>query len=113
MRTLYHAHGKAQYDCNHRELTGLAPRCPGLAARAVDDLIAQQVLRALEPAAIELSIQAQSDVEKERQRLEKHWQQRRQRARYDNPSHNQRLQVTTSTRREWRIQGENIESDHA
>ena len=30
-----------------------------------------------------------------------------------NPSHNQRLQVTTSTRREWRIQGENIESDHA
>ncbi len=93
MRTLYHAHGKAQYGCNHRELTGLAPRCPGLAARAVDDLIAQQVLRALEPAAIELSIQAQSDVEQERKRLDKHWQQRRQRARYDTELAERRYQA--------------------
>jgi DNA invertase Pin-like site-specific DNA recombinase len=83
MCTLYHAHGKAQYHCNHRVLTGRQPRCPGLAARAVDGLIAQQVLRALEPAAVELSMQVHSDVEQERKRLEKHWQQRRQRARYD------------------------------
>jgi DNA invertase Pin-like site-specific DNA recombinase len=83
MRTLYHAHGKAQYHCNQRELAGLEPPCPGLAARAVDGLIAQQVLRALEPAAVELSIQAHADVEQERQRLDNHWQQRRQRARYD------------------------------
>lgn len=93
MRTLYHAHGKAQYDCNQRELTGLEPRCPGLAARAVDDLIAQQVLRAIEPAAIELSIQAQSDVEQERQRLDKHWQQRRQRSRYDTELAERRYQA--------------------
>jgi hypothetical protein len=83
MRTLYHAHGKAQYICNRRELTGLTPHCPRLAARAVDGLVAQQVLRALEPAAVELSVQAHADVEQERKRLEKHWQQRRQRARYD------------------------------
>ncbi len=83
MRTLYHAHGKAQYACNHRLLTGEGPRCPGLAARAVDGLIAQQVLRALEPAAVELSMQVHADVEQERKRLEKHWQQRWQRARYD------------------------------
>lgn len=83
MRTIYHAHSKAQYDCNRKELTGLKPHCPGLAARAVDGLVAQQVLRALEPAAVELSIQAHADVEQERKRLEKHWQQRRQRARYD------------------------------
>jgi len=31
----------------------------------------------------ELSMRAQSDIEQERKRLEKHWQQRRQRARYD------------------------------
>jgi DNA invertase Pin-like site-specific DNA recombinase len=83
MHTLYHAHGKAQYHCNHRVLTGREPRCPGLATRAVDGLIAQQVQRALEPAAVELSIQVHADVEQERQRLDKHWQQRRQRARYD------------------------------
>jgi hypothetical protein len=83
MQPLYHAHGKAQYACSHRYLEAVQPRCPGLAARAVDDLIAQQVLRALQPAAVELSIRAQADVEQERRRLEKHWQQRRQRARYD------------------------------
>jgi hypothetical protein len=49
----------------------------------VDDLVAQQVLRALEPAAVELSVRAHADIEQERRRLEKHWQQRRQRARYD------------------------------
>lgn len=83
MRILYHAHGKAQYACNHQLLTGKGQFCPGFAARAVDGLIAQQVLRALEPAAVELSIRAQSDVEQERKRLDRHWQQRRQRARYD------------------------------
>ena len=93
MRTLYPAHGKAQYNCHHRELTGLEPRCPGLAARAVDGLVAQQVLRALEPAAVELSIRAQSDVEQERKRLEKHWQQRRQRARYDTELAERRYQA--------------------
>lgn len=93
MRTLYHAHGKAQYVCNLRELTGQGPRCPGLAARAVDDLVAQQVLRALEPAAVELSLRAQADVEQERMRLEKHWQQRRQRARYDTELAERRYQA--------------------
>ena len=83
MQPLYHAHGKAQYACSRRYLGATESRCPGLAARVVDDLVAQQVLRALEPAAVELSIRAQADVEQERRRLEKHWQQRCQRARYD------------------------------
>ena len=32
--------------------------CCGLEAGAVDDLVAQQVLRALEPATLELSLKA-------------------------------------------------------
>jgi DNA invertase Pin-like site-specific DNA recombinase len=83
MHTLYHAHGKAQYACDRRYLGATESRCPGLAARAVDDLVTRQVLRALEPAAVELSVRAHADVEQERRRLDKHWQQRRQRARYD------------------------------
>ena len=54
-----------------------------MAATAIDDLISQQVLRALEPAAIALSLKARVNIEQERQRLDKHWQQRRQRARYE------------------------------
>jgi hypothetical protein len=40
-------------------------------------------LRSLEPAALELSMKALDDVEKERARLDKNWQQNLKRARYD------------------------------
>lgn len=83
MQPSYHAHDKAQYACNRQYVEGTEPRCYGLAARPIDALVAQQVLAALEPAALELSLKARADVERERQRLEKHWQQRRQRARYE------------------------------
>jgi hypothetical protein len=54
-----------------------------LAARVVDDLVAGEVLRALAPAALELSLKAVEDLQKERQRLERHWRQRLERARYE------------------------------
>src|SRR5438132_9418687 len=57
--------------------------CCGLGAAALDDLVGQQVLRALEPAALELSLQAMQQVQQERQRLHSHWQQRLERARYE------------------------------
>jgi hypothetical protein len=37
----------------------------------------------LEPAALELSLAAEADMTKERQRLERHWQQRLERSRYE------------------------------
>jgi hypothetical protein len=45
--------------------------------------VAEQVLRALEPAALELSCRALEDVRRERARLDKHWKQRLERARYE------------------------------
>ena len=74
---------RRDYACNRYYLEATERRCYGLAARVVDALVAQQALRALEPAALELSLKAGADVERERQRLQKHWQQRLQRARYD------------------------------
>jgi len=75
--------GGAHYACNRYYLEATERRCYGLAARVLDALVAQQALRALEPAALELSLKASADVQRERQRLQKHWQQRLQRARYD------------------------------
>jgi hypothetical protein len=49
----------------------------------LDTCVAQQVLRALEPAALELSRQARHDVERERARLDQHWQHQVQGARYE------------------------------
>jgi len=57
--------------------------CFGLKAPPVDELVAQQVLRALEPAAVELSLQAATDIQRERERLHRHWRQRLERAHYE------------------------------
>ena len=43
----------------------------------------KQVLLALEPAALEISLKAIEDVQRERQRLNRHWEQRLERASYD------------------------------
>ncbi len=83
MQASYHANGMAQYACNRQYVERTDPRCYGLAARAIDDLAAEQVLRVLEPAGIASGLQARADVERERERLEEHWQQRRQRAHYE------------------------------
>jgi hypothetical protein len=45
--------------------------------------VARQVLRALEPAALELSLKAVEGIEQERGRLHRHWEQQLERARYE------------------------------
>ena len=59
------------------------PMCQGLAGRVLDDLVAAQVLAALEPAALELSLAAADEIQQERARLHRNWQQRVERARYE------------------------------
>jgi DNA invertase Pin-like site-specific DNA recombinase len=69
------------YDWVRHLLRGVARGCYGLPAPAVDDLVAAQVLKALTPAALELSAQAFADQQQERARLEQHGRQRLARAR--------------------------------
>ena len=49
----------------------------------MDELVAAEVLRALAPAALELSLQAAEDIGSERARLDRHWRQQLERARYE------------------------------
>jgi DNA invertase Pin-like site-specific DNA recombinase len=81
MHAGYRSKAKPYYECMRRKLEGST--CCGLGAAALDDLVGQQVLRALEPAALELSLQAQQQIHHERERLHRHWQQRRERARQE------------------------------
>ena len=83
MQVAYGSKAKAHYRCQHDRAAGRARTCRGLMASALDELVAAQVLRALEPAALELSLKAQGDLRRERERLDRHWQQKLQRARYD------------------------------
>jgi hypothetical protein len=83
MQVSYRTRLKPWYRCHHRRMCTSAPDCTGLVAEAIDRVVAQQVLRALEPAALELSLRVKDDLQRERQRLERHWKQRLERARYD------------------------------
>ena len=56
------------------------PLCQSLSGPVLDDLVAGQVLAAVEPAALEASLAAVAEVERERAELARHWQLRRERA---------------------------------
>lgn len=57
--------------------------CQQLAGPCLDRFVSQQVLAALAPAALELSLEAAQHLERERDDLERLWQQRRERAGYE------------------------------
>ena len=89
LRDLWPAHVRQLSEQVDRPITGACGgrtkdrRVADSKAAAVDDLVAQQVLRALEPAALELSLKAIEDVQQERERLHRHWKQRLERATYE------------------------------
>lgn len=71
------------YECVERYNHYGEPRCQHLAGPCLDTFVGQQVLAALEPAALELSLTATEQVEQERAELDRLWQQRRERATYE------------------------------
>jgi Recombinase zinc beta ribbon domain/Recombinase len=81
MSTSYRGKSTAYYLCTRDRLEG--SDCHGLASAAIDDLVTTQVLGALEPAALDLSLKAIEDVKRERQRLNRHWEQQLERASYE------------------------------
>jgi len=81
--TSYHYTDIAHYCCTRYALEEFEPNCPSVKAAAVDDVVAAAVLRALAPAGLEASMQAIADIQKERARLDQHWQQQSERARYE------------------------------
>jgi DNA invertase Pin-like site-specific DNA recombinase len=83
LQVRYGRKDRASYCCVRHLQQGTEQTCHGLRAADVDELVAQQVLRALEPAALELSVKALQERAQERARLDRHWQQRRERARYE------------------------------
>ncbi len=84
MTVRYHLRGQTtvpEYVCA-RQLTdyGAGQRCQALAGACVDALVTQQVLAALAPAAVEVSLRAAEQVAAERAELEQLWAQRLERA---------------------------------
>jgi hypothetical protein len=83
MQVHYRVKDKPYYHCPYHQVNATEQTCHGISAEVVDHVVAEQVLRALEPAALELSLKARADLCRERERLDKHWKQKLQRGRYD------------------------------
>jgi Recombinase/Recombinase zinc beta ribbon domain len=68
------------YECVERYNHYGEPRCQHLAGPCLDRFVSEQVLAALEPAAVELSLTATERLEQERAEIDQLWQHRRERA---------------------------------
>ena len=83
-RMAVHYAGRAQilrYTCRTGVADARGTCRHSLAGRVLDQLIADQVLAALQPGALELSLAAADDVMRERSALDENWRQRLERAR--------------------------------
>jgi hypothetical protein len=69
-----------RYACTRGVADYAGSACQSLSGRRLDALVSRQVLTALGPAALEVHLAAAAEVEQERQRLHRHWQQQRERA---------------------------------
>jgi DNA invertase Pin-like site-specific DNA recombinase len=83
MTTRYKADKKPGYHCGEYWRLALDEPCGCIAATTLDDLVAREVLCALEPAALDLSLRAIEGAERERKRLHDQWHQTLERARQD------------------------------
>ncbi len=71
------------YSCTRGTADYGEPLCQSLSGPLLDELVARQILAAVEPAALEASLAAVAEVERERAELTRHWQLRLERTRYD------------------------------
>ncbi len=83
MRTHYRHARRPFYNCNRHLEQAREQVCHGTAGTPLDELVVRQVMAALEPAAIELSLRVIEDGRREREQLDAHWRKRVERARYD------------------------------
>jgi DNA invertase Pin-like site-specific DNA recombinase len=81
MSVAYNDHrNEGRYVCHFAEP---GSHCQSIQTREVDRLVEQQVLAALQPCALELSLKAANEIEAHRSHLDVQWQQRLERATYE------------------------------
>lgn len=71
-----------RYCCQRRHHTYGQPCCQQMAGRFLDDHVVAQVLGALAPAALEVSVRAAEQIEAHRRQVERIWRQRLERAEF-------------------------------
>jgi hypothetical protein len=82
------------YRCSRQRRDHGAGDCQHLTGACLEQWVSEQVLAALAPAAVELSLEAAQHVERERTELDRVWQQRLERARYEVEQASRRYHLT-------------------
>jgi DNA invertase Pin-like site-specific DNA recombinase len=72
-----------QYQCRRAQMDYATPMCQAFPVGHLDRRIGELFLQAVQPAAIETTLAALAALERERQALDRHWQLRLERARYE------------------------------
>jgi DNA invertase Pin-like site-specific DNA recombinase len=80
LATRYKAHQQPSYYYHRSDRL---EQCGRITAAVLDDLVVKELLCALEPASLELSLRAIENVEQERQRLHDHWRQKLERVQHE------------------------------
>jgi DNA invertase Pin-like site-specific DNA recombinase len=84
MTVNYHGSDKRySYVCTRQNTVYGGSSCQCLSGAPLDGFAAEKVLQALEPAALELSLEAAKSIESERAQLDGLWQKRMERATYE------------------------------
>jgi DNA invertase Pin-like site-specific DNA recombinase len=71
---------RLRYTCCRATIDYGESICLGLAGAPLDALVAHEALQVLQPLALEVSLATEAQLRSERQQLEQHWQQRRERS---------------------------------
>jgi DNA invertase Pin-like site-specific DNA recombinase len=84
MSVRYMAEGRRPiYVCGHLHRDFAAKTCQELRGDGIDQAVAQMFLRAIQPAQLQLSLATLQQIEERAQAVDRHWQLRLERARYD------------------------------
>lgn len=110
MATHYTNNGNTlRYRCGRISSEYGGDVCQSLIGEGLDELISKQALEALKPAALEVSLQVATNLEQERNNLQKHWDKQLERARYEverayrqyNSSEPENRLVTRTLEKKW------------
>jgi hypothetical protein len=83
MAIQYKENNNPYFTCSALRCQRGEPMCQSFGGNELETLIVRQVLSAMEPAAIELSLKAAECIESDRQRLDQHHRQTAERATYE------------------------------
>jgi DNA invertase Pin-like site-specific DNA recombinase len=81
--TVSHGTAYRRYECRRAQVDYAASLCQSFPVRHLDAAVEAVLLKAMQPAALETTLQAFAVLDRERRALERHWQLRIERARYE------------------------------